>query len=227
MALANAGNPLAGLGGSFWANAGSSETRKVGTLDRAMLLERTVVSKFRWKLSRWPFQKTVAIALDSVQCRMMAIIMKTTRMSHETIDVFCRRRNREARNVCEAAGMWSELWANRVVHWHQHVARGVRHNHFCHPIMINKNQHWLQMQRVQWVYSNGSSSRNTMLAGRTGTRCNIGRPQVRWDSGVELAQEVLKSKRLTQKGGKVMSISSRIKNALVAITQSVQRMSDT
>ena len=66
-----------------------------------------------------------------------------------------------------------------------------------------------------------------MLAGRTGTRCNIGRPQVRWDSGVELAQEVLKSKRLTQKGVNVMSISSRIKNALAAITQSVQRMSDT
>ena len=82
----------------------------------------------------------------------------------------------------------------------------------------------VRMCKPQWVFSEGASSRNSMLAGRTGTRCNEGRPQVRWEHGISLAREVLNGRNTTQKGGNAMSISSRIKNALKSIAQSVQHV---
>ena len=58
-------------------------------------------------------------------------------------------------------------------------------------------------------------TRNSVLAGRTGTRLNIGRPQVRWCDGLCIAKHVLEGRQESQKGRNALSISVRIREALI------------
>ena len=51
-----------------------------------------------------------------------------------------------------------------------------------------------------------------MLSGRTGTRANIGRPQVRWQDGVELAKMLAPSVPLGNKGH--VSVGTRMFEAM-------------
>ena len=83
-------------------------------------------------------------------------------------------------------GFWSEAWARRTVSWHEHVMRttGVMRS-----LVMFKNSDWLEAQRSHFVVETGSSaSRNSLTAGRTGTRCNIGKPQMRWQACIALAR---------------------------------------
>ena len=69
--------------------------------------------------------------------------------------------------------------------------------------------------RSAWVSETGT--RNSVLAGRTGTRLNIGRPQVRWTDGLSVALEVVKVRQESLKGNNALSISSRIREALLEL----------
>ena len=53
-------------------------------------------------------------------------------------------------------------------------------------------------------------TRNSVIAGRTGTRLNIGRPQVRWVNGVGIAKHVLEGRQQSIRGNNALSISVRI-----------------
>ena len=57
---------------SFWVNVGSKHVRNIEPLAKSRLLYRSVVSMFLWKVSRWPFQTSVAQKLDAVQCQMLS-----------------------------------------------------------------------------------------------------------------------------------------------------------
>ena len=81
-------------------------------------------------------------------------------------------------------------------------------------------------QRSQFVASNGASERCSLTAGRTGTRCNIGRPQQRWEQGVALAGEVLCARALSQKGSNAISIGTRIRAAIMSLATAVQQSFD-
>ena len=53
----------------------------------------------------------------------------------------------------------------------------------------------MQFQRSAFVAVESlSESRNTLEAGRMGTWCNIGRPQICWQDGVNLAERVADSR---------------------------------
>ena len=217
----------AALWGAFWKNAGSCEAKHLGPVEKIKLIYRTVVSRVAWKLSRWPFQKTVAIDLDSIQCQMAAIVLRCCKKPDESLDTFFRRRLREARNVCQQSGFWSSLWCQRVINWDEHVRRGPKYQHVCAPLIAYKDSEWLLHQRSKYVASNRASVRNTLVAGRTGTRCNIGRPQTRWEQGVALAREVLDSRQdVSQKGKNAVSIGTRIRNAIVSLARNVQQSFD-
>ena len=71
---------------AFWRNSGSRAVRGLACVKKAQLLQRSVVSCFQWKLSRWPFQKTVAISLDKVQCQMLALVLPCPRANDEYIN---------------------------------------------------------------------------------------------------------------------------------------------
>ena len=68
-----------------------------------------VISNSEWKLSRWPFQKTIAILLDKVQCKMFAHIIPVPRAAGADIDHYCSRRPRLAGDLATQAGKWSVL----------------------------------------------------------------------------------------------------------------------
>ena len=53
-----------------------------------------------------------------------------------------------------------------------------------------------------------------MMAGRTGTRLNIGRPQPRWEEGVALAESVLQTRDSTVRGNQPLGIATRIREAV-------------
>ena len=87
-----------------------------------------------------------------------------------------------------------------------------------------KTMDWLVHMRAAWVPSaEGVNSRRSVVAGRTGTRCNIGRPQPRWEEGVVLARSVLLARTQSQKGNNAVTVRTRIREALVNVRTAVQQ----
>ena len=79
-------------------------------------------------------------------------------------------------------------------------------------------------QRAQFVPINSISSHLSVVAGRTGTRCNIGRPQMRWEDGLKLAREVMSSRATSLKGNNALTIGTRIRNAFLELSDTVQAL---
>ena len=93
------------------------QLRKCGIKEKLQLLTRTVLSLVLFKMSRWPFQQTVAESLDALQCKMISYMRKCPRFVSESIEQYCNRRSREARGVAARCGYWSKIWAKRVTLW--------------------------------------------------------------------------------------------------------------
>ena len=146
------------------------------------LLTRTVTPVLMWRVSRWPWQQTTAIALDRIQNKMISIVLRVPRMPHESGEVYVRRSRRIVADHVFTVGKWSLMWAERVISWHEHV---MRHNSFAQVILSTMAESWLQSRRALYL-----SQTCTLDAGRTGTRENQGRPQVRWLAGISLASSV-------------------------------------
>ena len=58
--------------------------------------------------------------------------------------------------------------------------------------------------------------RNSVYAGCTGTRLNIGRPQQSWGPGVQRAKDCLSERDMQLSGRNVLSISNIARNAVLA-----------
>ena len=70
---------------------------------------------------------------------------------------------------------------------------------------------WLLFQRSAFV-----NVQNSLHAGRTGTRSNIGKPQPRWAENVPLAASLLETE-----GHVALSISTRIRDAVRALNDNI------
>ena len=87
-------------------------------------------------------------------------------------------------------------------------------------LVMYKNSVWLQEQRSAFVPASGSgSTRNSIVAGRTGTRCNIGRPQPRWEAGIALARSFLAGRGHHMRGRNSLSVGSRIRSAAIRLAE--------
>ena len=97
------------------------------------------------------------------------------------------------------------------------------YKHPCAKLLEMNAATWLMTMRSQWVSVTGT--RSSVFAARSGTRLNIGRPQVRWTAGLSVAHEVVKVRQESLKGNNALSISSRIREALlelrISLTDSV------
>ena len=71
------------------------------------------------------------------------------------------------------------------------------------------NSSWLTTQRSFFV-----NARNTFFAGQTGQRGVGGRPQPRFESCIDLAKQVLASRKHTLKGKHSLSVGSRVTSAI-------------
>ena len=178
------------------------------------LLLRCVWSSFAWNLPRWPYQKTIAVEMDSLQAKMIATIINFSKKPCLSLHEWWCQRHRLARQVAARLGLWSIAWAKRICDWRDHVGRSGGYAPIMHGLLDLRGRDWLLARRAAWVPSEGSGdSRLSLRAGRTGTRAQGGRPQPRWDEGSQLAEVVLKSRDESNRGGAKLSISTRIVEA--------------
>ena len=201
----------------FYKNSGSYKVQGGDIETKLSLLLRTVFCTVNWKFSRWPFQKTVAVEMDAMQVNMVSMISRVPKNDSEDWVTWVRRRRRLARNVCGRIGFWSEAWAKRTIEWHEHIQR---HPGVMRDLLMWHDSHWLQAQRSRFVAADGSATtRNSLIAGRTGTRASGGRPQPRWEEGIGLSKSLLNTRGITLNGSNALSISSRIREAVSQVYQ--------
>ena len=203
--------------GAFYGNSGSNDLHSVNFETKLSLLMRTVFCTVNWKFSRWPFQKSIAVEMDKLQVNMVAMVSRYPKLASEDWVGWIRRKRRFARNILQRIGFWSEAWALRQVNWHEHVERspGV-----LRDLLLYHNSNWLQSMRSRFVPANGADgTRNSVLAGRTGTRTDDGKPQPRWEAGIELARAYVQSRGTCQRNKNAISVSSRIREAVSYIKE--------
>ncbi len=90
----------------------------------------------------------------------------------------------------------------------------------CGSIRINKGL--IRIKRSEFVATNSreyNGGRNSIHAGRTGTRVLQTRPQRRWDEGVEFAISLLQQARVQRNSRHVLSIFSVFGRAVNAMRQ--------
>ena len=141
------------------------------------------IPAFRW--SRWPFQKTYAAKLDSVQTVMTGILIDChSRPGEDLSHFFCRRRLLSGR-LAAKRGRWSKQWANSIKQWHAHVERGHDASAWSGRLLHWHASEWLHQQRVQ-------ASRGTRL-NRTHAREYHGKVHRRWHEGHQEALSYLQA----------------------------------
>ena len=115
------------------------------------------------------------------------------------------------------------MWCQRLVNWDEHVKRAGKYKHLCFYLLNYHDSEWLQMQRSRFVPSNGSDqTRNSIFRGRTGTRLNIGRPQVRWADGLSVARLLLEGRQSSLDGNNALSVGSAIREAITTARNYVE-----
>jgi len=178
---------------SFWKNPGSKRADKFDVPARISMLNRTVQPSFEWKCSRWPMQKTAAVALDSAQCQMIRIIWRVPRREGESIHEHNVRSKTIARNVSIYHGRWSLVWAQRCMSWEQHLNRAAtRARHlWCADLLRWHDSAWLRQRRALFAISDSAFPRYRGLdGGNTGTRRLAVRPQKRYEDGLQLCHRI-------------------------------------
>ena len=187
---------------------------------KLQLLARCVWDAVGWKVARWPFQKSIATDMDQLQCKMISVLSQISRLPGESPNTWWRRRARISRSLAAKVGFWSVAWAEKLRSWKFHVDRS---EGYC-PVFVQllrcRDSSWLQRMRAEWVGALGSAqSRNSVLAGRTGSRLNIGQPQPRWEESLALAEQFLVTRDESMRRGEPLGVGSRIVEAVRALQE--------
>ena len=166
--------------GVFWANFGNRRARALRLPEKIRLLERAVTPGYRFKCTRWPPQRNIALEFDKVQNKMVAVLMRVPRLPGEPAHEYVRRRNHAASCQTRAVGKWSDTWYKRVVNWKDHLERPRNAHSWPAQLLHYRGEGFLQQTRVD----NNSAS---ALAGSTRTRAMRGIVHTRWHDGANLA----------------------------------------
>ena len=137
---------------AFWANTGAPAAKRLSAKAKWKLNSSAVAPHLTWRCSRWPLSENSVARIDRFQRRLCAYTLPFSAAERaEASDpiAFKRARGRRAGVICRADGLWSKLWATRVIAWNNHLTRG--HLHWCN--VMNKfacwrGPAWLTQQRV-------------------------------------------------------------------------------
>ena len=94
--------------------------------------------------------------------------------------------------------------------------------HFCYNILLFHTSQWLLLQRA--LFTSEFSERLTISAGRTGTRCYAGRPQPRWEEGVELAKTVQETRNISLRRNNAISIGSVVRRSAIDVARNLRAL---
>lgn len=165
----------------FFAGPGGSRASRLALTDKLTDMGRCVWPAIGWRCSRWAATRTMLQELDVLQRTMMSIFVRIPRLAQEPAEDYVRRRGRAAASRCHAVGMWSDVAAQRMLTWDGHMRRGHSWS-WATELIKHQDSIWLQARRaVRQSYS--------LLAGRTGTRSQVGRAATRWEDGIRAAQQ--------------------------------------
>ena len=76
-----------------------------------------------YRFARWPFTSTLAGRIDRVHRSMISTCARIQMSAHETPCAYKRRKGKLAASIQREAGVWSEIWRERVVSWAGHLER--------------------------------------------------------------------------------------------------------
>ena len=108
---------------SFYRNAGHKYARKLSAGARLKLVQTSELAIVRSVWARWPWTQARCQEIDRWQMELIKWIMRCHPLEGETADVFCHRKNAEAKKIAKAQDIWSHLFTRAVVNWADHVKR--------------------------------------------------------------------------------------------------------
>ena len=115
---------VAAMWRAFWRNVRAPGYRKLWANERVRVINRAVPGVYLYKAQPWPPPEILVKAADRLQRRMVAIGCRNHRYPNEAINVYLRRRAREATTLVAAhGGWWSRMWLKRCLTWDQHLRR--------------------------------------------------------------------------------------------------------
>ena len=147
------------------------------------LLQRAVIPCLDFRNTRWPAHADLSLKMDTVQRKMIAIILRPQMRAGETPEFFVRRRNRLAAAEARSMGTWSHRHCKRVLSWRDHLLRPAN-SHSWAAILLN-------FHGFEWLLQKRSENQGGLLAGRTGTRAASGNVFTRWHDGLVYAAKQL------------------------------------
>ena len=132
----------------------------------------------------WQMSGAIADRVNSLQRRLVAILLRTRPHSLEGWPSFRLRRGRlVAAQIRTHGGLWGEHVAKRIISWHQHISR----NHsggWAGKAYLFMDESWFYQRRVECGSKSG-------FGGRTMTRTSKGPPRVRYHDGVRFSNGML------------------------------------
>jgi hypothetical protein len=188
---------------AYCAKFASQKLRDVTVEKRVETLERYITPLLTFRCAGWPYQPTVAKAVDKLQVKMIGHLLYVAPWPCEQVTEYFRRRGKMAAAIAQAYGRWSTLWARRFTNWHEHCMRNHANKSWLPALFAYNDQNWLQEQRRPHTPAFGISERQfTLFAGRTDTRATRGAPAPRWESTLSAAEadaKIYDAQRLKRK----------------------------
>ena len=161
---------------SFWANVHRSKQQFRGRQVLLGRLNRFVLPVLTFRMPRWSFVESHAKQLDSIQRKMISIILALRPEVGESVEQFVRRRAREVARIQRSQVPWSVRWSRAVLAWGRHVERNTANNCFASHLLEVRSQDELRWRRAS--FSN-----------RPNTRSFSGFNPRRWLDGLEVCRQ--------------------------------------
>ena len=165
----------------YYANAGRKGLC-CAPFNRVALLRRSVEPLLMYHIVGWPFTRTRAKQVNSLQMAMLSRFIKLHPVPGEAIADFIARKSMLASKLIKYEQKWAVIWAERTNNWHNHI---VRHpDHLCTNLLSFRPQEWLRGRRNMFT----CDSLSLTPGGRTDTRASRGKPCQRFETGCEEAR---------------------------------------
>ena len=148
---------------------------------KLQLMGRVVVPQIDYRFSRWPPQRQIALEIDRMQRTMTATLLCSRFNGGESVEDFCRGRNRTCTQICRDHGHWSTRWFESAISWDKHLSR--QRNSYCWAARLRsfRDREWCTRRRILYAPVDGQTS---IYAGRTNTRNYHGKVHMRWHDGI-------------------------------------------
>ena len=172
----------------FFANVACISARNLGMRQRQLLINRSVCNPLDYRCSRWPPQPTVALELDTLQRRMLAIALRPPRLPGEEVHDYCQRRGALVGRWARAQGLWSRRWFSRSIAWDDHLSRPRNNSSWAARLRLHMDRDWFISRRAWARPGSGCTRASSALAGATRTRSAPGKVFARWHDGIAFAR---------------------------------------